>query len=97
MHDVNFTGALNLASKLAILNDTSYSSNNGTQSSNRSWPLPSRFLPTLTLSPPRWDVQCMAAAQDVYNILVGKPHGKRPPWRPRHWWEDETRIDLREI
>jgi hypothetical protein len=29
--------------------------------------------------------------------LVGKIEGKRPLRRPRHSWEDGTRIDLREI
>jgi hypothetical protein len=28
---------------------------------------------------------------------VGKPGGKRPLGRPRRWWEDGIRIDLREI
>jgi hypothetical protein len=28
---------------------------------------------------------------------VGKPDGKRPLGKPRHRWEDEIRIDLREI
>jgi hypothetical protein len=27
---------------------------------------------------------------------VGKPEGKRPLRRPRRWWEDNVRIDLRE-
>jgi hypothetical protein len=30
-------------------------------------------------------------------ILVGKPEGKRPFGRPRHRWEDNTKLDLREI
>jgi hypothetical protein len=33
----------------------------------------------------------------VYKVLVGKPEGKRPLGRPRHRWEDEIRMDLREI
>jgi hypothetical protein len=33
----------------------------------------------------------------VYNILVGKPEGKRPLGRPRRRWEDNIRNDLREI
>jgi hypothetical protein len=28
---------------------------------------------------------------------VGKPQGKRPLGRPRRRWEDEIRMDLREI
>jgi hypothetical protein len=29
--------------------------------------------------------------------LVGRPEGKRPLGRPRHRWEDNIKIDLREI
>jgi hypothetical protein len=31
------------------------------------------------------------------GILVGKPEGKRPQGRPRRRWEDNIRMDLREI
>jgi hypothetical protein len=31
------------------------------------------------------------------RILVGKPEGKRPLGRPRRRWEDNIRMDLREI
>jgi hypothetical protein len=33
----------------------------------------------------------------AYNILVGKLEAKRPLRRPKHRWEDNTRMDLREI
>jgi hypothetical protein len=33
----------------------------------------------------------------VSRILVGKPEGKRPLGRPRHRWENNIRMDLREI
>jgi hypothetical protein len=33
----------------------------------------------------------------VYRILVGRPEGKRPLGRPRHRWEDNIKMDLREI
>jgi hypothetical protein len=39
----------------------------------------------------------MGEERKVYKILVGKPEGKRPLGRPRHSWEDEIRMDLREI
>jgi hypothetical protein len=32
-----------------------------------------------------------------YNILVGKPQGKRPLGRPRRRWEYNIKMDLREI
>jgi hypothetical protein len=33
----------------------------------------------------------------VYRVLVEGPEGKRPLERPRHRWEDNIKIDLREI
>jgi hypothetical protein len=46
----------------------------------------------------RWEgyVARMGAIRNAYNILVGKPEGKRPLGRPKCRWED-IRIDLREI
>jgi hypothetical protein len=32
-----------------------------------------------------------------YSIQVGKPEGKRLLGRPRHKWEDNTRMNLKEI
>jgi hypothetical protein len=32
-----------------------------------------------------------------YRVLVGKPDGKRPLRRPRHRWEDNMKMDLKEI
>jgi hypothetical protein len=36
-------------------------------------------------------------ARNAYNILVGKPEGKRPLGRTRRRWEDNIRMDLRKI
>jgi hypothetical protein len=33
----------------------------------------------------------------VYRVLVGKPESKRLLGRPRHRWEDNIKLDLREI
>ena len=33
----------------------------------------------------------------VYRVLVRKPKGKRPLGRPRRRWEDNTKMDLREV
>jgi hypothetical protein len=33
----------------------------------------------------------------AYNILVGRPEGRRPLGRPRRRWEDNINMDLREI
>jgi hypothetical protein len=42
-------------------------------------------------------VACMGKERKVYKVLVGKPEGKIPLGRPRCWWEDGIRTDLREI
>jgi hypothetical protein len=39
----------------------------------------------------------MGEMRNAYNISVGKPEGKRPLGRPRRRWEDNIRMDLREI
>jgi hypothetical protein len=33
----------------------------------------------------------------AYNILVGRPEGRRPLGRPRRRWENNIKMDLREI
>jgi hypothetical protein len=33
----------------------------------------------------------------AYNILVGRPEGRRSLVRPRRRWEDNIKMDLREI
>jgi hypothetical protein len=32
-----------------------------------------------------------------YKALVGKPEGRRPLGRPRRRWEDNIKMDLREV
>jgi hypothetical protein len=39
----------------------------------------------------------MGEVRDAYNILVGKLEGRRPLVRPRRRWEDNIKMDLREI
>jgi hypothetical protein len=39
----------------------------------------------------------MGEMRNVYNILVGKPVGEGPLGRPRCRWEDNIRMNLREI
>jgi hypothetical protein len=47
----------------------------------------------------RWAgyVACMGEGRGVYRVLVGRSNGKRPLGRPRHRWEDNIMLDLREI
>jgi hypothetical protein len=35
--------------------------------------------------------------RNAYKILLGKPEGKRSLGRPNRTWEDNIRMDLREI
>jgi len=35
--------------------------------------------------------------KSIHTILVGKPEWKRPLGRPWRRWEDNVRLDLREI
>jgi hypothetical protein len=38
----------------------------------------------------------MGAKVNIYKILVENPEGKRPLGRPRHRWEDNIKMDLRD-
>jgi hypothetical protein len=39
----------------------------------------------------------MGEGRGVYRVLVGRPEVKRPLRRPRCRWEDNIKLDLREI
>jgi len=39
----------------------------------------------------------MGERTGVYRVLVGKPEGKGTLGRPRHRWEDNIKIDLKEV
>jgi hypothetical protein len=39
----------------------------------------------------------MGEVRDAYNILVGRPEGRRPLGRPRRRWEDNIEMDVGEI
>jgi hypothetical protein len=39
----------------------------------------------------------MGEGSGVYRVSVGRPVGKRPLGRPRRRWEDNIKMDLREI
>jgi hypothetical protein len=47
----------------------------------------------------RWvgHVASMGKGRSVYRVLVGKPEGKRQVGRPRRRWEDNIKLELREI
>jgi hypothetical protein len=38
----------------------------------------------------------MGEGRGVYRVLVGRLEGQRPLGRPRHRWEDNIKMDLRE-
>ena len=33
----------------------------------------------------------------MYRVLLGKPEGKRPLGRPRHRWEGNIKMELKEV
>jgi hypothetical protein len=39
----------------------------------------------------------MGEVRGAYNILVGRAEGRRPLRRPRRRWEDNIKMDLRDI
>jgi hypothetical protein len=39
----------------------------------------------------------MGEGRGVYRVLVGRPEGKRPLGRPRRRWENNIKMDLREL
>jgi hypothetical protein len=47
----------------------------------------------------RWagHVACLGEGRSVYRVLVGRPNSKKLLGRPRHKWEDNIKIDFREI
>jgi hypothetical protein len=47
----------------------------------------------------RWagHVERMGEGRGVCRVLVGSPESKRPMGRPRRRWEDNIKMDLREI
>jgi len=47
----------------------------------------------------RWagHVARIGRRRGIYRVLVGKPEGKRPLWRPRRRWEGNIKTDLQEV
>ena len=47
----------------------------------------------------RWTdhVARIEEGRSAFKILTGTPTGKRPLGRPRHRWEDNIRMDLKDI
>jgi hypothetical protein len=39
----------------------------------------------------------MEEKRGEYRILVGRPEGRRPLWRPKRRWEDNIKMDLQEV
>ena len=39
----------------------------------------------------------MEQSRNAYRVLVGKPERKRPLGRPRSRWDDNIKMDLREV
>ena len=39
----------------------------------------------------------MGDGRGLHRVLIGKPEGKRPLGRPRRRWEDNIKMDLRQM
>jgi hypothetical protein len=54
---------------------------------------------TITSRKMRWagHMARIGERKGAYRVLVGRPEGKRPLGRPRRRWEDNIKMDLREI
>jgi hypothetical protein len=39
----------------------------------------------------------MGEERGAYRIVVGRPEGRRPLGRPRRRWEDNIKMDIREV
>jgi hypothetical protein len=39
----------------------------------------------------------MEEMRGAYRILVGKPDGKGPLGRPKHGWDDTTKVNIQEM
>jgi hypothetical protein len=44
-----------------------------------------------------WAYNTHGRNENAYRMLFGKPERKRPLGRPRHRWENDIRIDFREV
>jgi hypothetical protein len=44
-----------------------------------------------------WTCGTHGEGRGVYRVLVGTPEGRRPLGRPRRRWENNIKMDLREI
>jgi hypothetical protein len=58
----------------------------------------SSIIRVIKASRMRWagQVARWGEVRGVYNILVGRPEGRRPLGRPRRRWKDNIKMDLRE-
>jgi len=59
----------------------------------------SNIISEINLRRLRWagHVARMGQGKGVYRVLVGRPESKKPLGRPRLRWEDDIKMDLREI
>jgi hypothetical protein len=39
----------------------------------------------------------MGERRDAYRILVGRPEGRKPLGRPSRRWEDNIKMDLKDV
>ncbi|KAJ4436209.1 hypothetical protein ANN_18839 [Periplaneta americana] len=63
----------------------------------RSLSVPECNAGSISSRPLRGHVAHMGESRNAYRVLVGRLEGKRPLERPRRRWEDNIKMDLREV
>jgi len=59
------------------------------------WLITKIYILRCTVSKTSKDLLCRLV--NGYQVLVGKPEGKRPLGRTRRRWEDNIKMDLQEV
>jgi hypothetical protein len=45
----------------------------------------------------RGHVAYIVEKRNAYRFLVGKTEGKKPSGKPRYWWKNDIKVDLKEV
>jgi hypothetical protein len=40
---------------------------------------------------------CVGKKRHEYRVFMGRPEGKKPLGKPRHKWENKSKMDLQEV
>ncbi|KAJ4444379.1 hypothetical protein ANN_06171 [Periplaneta americana] len=89
-----------LGATVTNINDTREEIKRRINKRNACYYLLEKLLPSSLLSKSlktTGHVAGMGESRNAYRVLVVRPEGKRPLRRPKHRWEDNIKMDLREV